>query len=571
MATEPQTTGQLWPRGSSASTIVVGDGGGSGGPVSDSAVANLIVGPGETRTQLEGVISVVSTTTGDISVATLVTGPSETNDSLHRLFGPTVIQTAETVEDIVVLTDSVETLQEKMEATELATPLAIQAATANLARSRTPALGLFHGAMACRNFRSVFVAFVGSSTVAGTHLNPPSRWPDKLMKSIHEAYPLTSGVMHPPTKRTFTGVPNHSEGIFGGNFGVPGATAVNYITDESRATLIAMKPAVMFHSVGLNEWRGGTSTSTYKANLISQLDQLDAATTTRAPILHILIHAHERGDNVPATRVPWATYGQAMQEIADARPNNVAFINLRVFFDKIGLPHNDMFGLMESDIIHLTGGGFSMFADIIATYLGLTPAPSLIPDPGNTRLTSDDFTDDGPLDGRVSNAALGGSPRGWLSSTDPNGFSVVNNALVPSGSSAKFSGFIVSGYGEQASLLIRAAPTAGLLCLDMSRNSREVSNTPDTYRIEFSPDTVRLLKRVNSVTTELYDATFDGGVVGAVYTIRYLFSVISIHRNGVMLASFTDTSISPNGYAGLSRSNTLAGGLYDRFTLDVLN
>lgn len=81
----PQTEGQLWPRGASAGT-----GGGGGTGIGDSEIATLVVGPSQTRTQLDLVVQEATTEGVDTATAGLITGPSQTRNALDSAFAGTV-------------------------------------------------------------------------------------------------------------------------------------------------------------------------------------------------------------------------------------------------------------------------------------------------------------------------------------------------------------------------------------------------------------------------------------------------------------------------------------------------
>lgn len=70
------TEGQLWPRGASQSFL------GSGSGVSDSSLAALVLGPSQTRDQIDGAIQDFTAEQGDELTAALIEGPSLTREAL---------------------------------------------------------------------------------------------------------------------------------------------------------------------------------------------------------------------------------------------------------------------------------------------------------------------------------------------------------------------------------------------------------------------------------------------------------------------------------------------------------
>jgi lysophospholipase L1-like esterase len=439
---------------------------------------------------------------------------------------------------------------------------------------KTPdAIGLFTAAVASRGFRSVYFAYCGSSTVAGNGVSASQTWVNKFHRAVQDAYPDLRGITgEPPRKRVnsptrFDGM----TGILGVNFGQSGADATDYLTSTTAAEVLALAPSVVFHMVGSNDWRNGVSPATYKANMEARLNQLDTERTTTAPILHVLIHAHERFDNVPSSRVPWAEFGKVLSDIADDRPNNVLFIDASGPFRKAGIPSSDYYGLMQSDNIHLVGAGHTMMHLLICHFLGIPGAGAdYAPTPASARKTSDLFTTAGPLDGSTSDGELGGSSRAWLSSTGANGFTKASGAITAPGAVNNFNGFATPAMGVQAGIMVASLPTSGVFYLDLMRQSVETDSTPDVYRIEFSSSGTRLIKRLAGTEFVLFDGTSADDAVGASFMLRWYYGTLSMFRNGILLYSKRDSDVPAGGYVGVSRSSGLNGVSARRFFHDVL-
>lgn len=139
-----------------------------------------------------------------------------------------------------------------------------------------------------------------------------------------------------------------SAGIHVYNAAQGGTRAVDYLDDAESDKIAALKPAVIFHVVGANNYTSQTDPALYRSQIEARLDYLDGKMTV--PCQHILVHAYAHRTFVPPT-YPNSEYGDALQAIAAERPN-VGFIDYSLVFEANGVPGPDPLGLIASDNIH---------------------------------------------------------------------------------------------------------------------------------------------------------------------------------------------------------------------------
>lgn len=140
---------------------------------------------------------------------------------------------------------------------------------------------------------------------------------------------------------------------------VGATTSETYLTDAKVALIRDLRPALITHMVGANDYHYSVPLATYKANLRGWLDKLNSASPDT---VHLLIHQQGRRDPGPGT--PWADYGTAMAEVADLYPN-VAFVNAGQKFGAAGFP-----SYLVGDGSHTNITGHRLLADIVSTAMG---------------------------------------------------------------------------------------------------------------------------------------------------------------------------------------------------------
>jgi lysophospholipase L1-like esterase/chitodextrinase len=224
---------------------------------------------------------------------------------------------------------------------------------------------------------------LGSSTPAGsTATTVANRVVNRLLVAIQSAYPAPSGTTE-QTIGTLDTTPSTAGGIQFYNGAVSGNTSSNYADSTTITKAVAIAPRVIIHWVGSNDYAANVAPTTYKANLKSVIDSIDAQLT--APHIHVLIQGHERFD-VTGRTYTWAQYGRAQDELAASQIlGNVFNVDISSYFYPLGVAPStqygtDTLGLMNADKIHMLDAGHALMAEAIARQLGIinTPQAALV-------------------------------------------------------------------------------------------------------------------------------------------------------------------------------------------------
>lgn len=161
--------------------------------------------------------------------------------------------------------------------------------------------------------------------------------------------------------------PKPANGVQVYNAAIGGTQSTNYLTDETTAQVIALKPHLISHMVGSNDWAVSRSPAEYKAQLRARVLQLRAALPNA---VQMLVHQQNRFDTPnPAPKYPWPAYGAAMAEIAAEFPGTVLFVDLAAHFESLGLDYNPSV-LWGGDRIHLNDDGHRVLAELMADAIG---------------------------------------------------------------------------------------------------------------------------------------------------------------------------------------------------------
>lgn len=238
----------------------------------------------------------------------------------------------------------------------------------------TPALEKMYAGIAKRGNKPARFIFTGSSTVAGANSTHRSkRFVNLLERALHQAFP--SGILTETRERDNVSVNGSAftdyydkratktlPGIHVINAGFGGASASNYLTFfPIRDKIVALDPCFIEHMVGSNDYQAGISPAAYKASLLDNISYLKA--NIPSPHVHVLVHAFKRTD-VTAPAYPWESYGDAMREIAEADPENVAFVDLSEAGRLAGMYGADPLDFGHADGIHPTDAGHAFIADL---------------------------------------------------------------------------------------------------------------------------------------------------------------------------------------------------------------
>ena len=429
-----------------------------------------------------------------------------------------------------------------------------------------PALGLFHAAMAARRTRPVVIVGAGSSTMAGNNASTAERrfW-NLLRAAVVAAYP---GGDSPPVRSlaSAAATPPTTNGIHFVNAGVSSTQSSDYLTLTTGGQVAALNPAVVVHMIGSNDYGANVNPNTYESRVTARIAQIDADAT--GTVLHILVHPYERTD-VTGRTYDWADYGAAMRRISVANPGRVVFFDLSPYYYTAVQGTGNRYSVIDSDNLHQTDTGHAMMADLLRRFLhipervGALPSVQVSP----SRITSDGFTGDGAIVGRTTDLYVGGAAKTWEGT---GGFTAAGSKIVGSTStSSHFVGFPIPPTSVQVSAVVDVLPTAGLVYLDFCRATSVVDPAPNTYRIQISPTTVELQKRVSNVTTTFFTMSASR-VVGEILTGRWYAGRPYLLLNGEVIFSVADDSVNRGGYAGIARAGSATDFQLDRFFVDIL-
>ena len=208
----------------------------------------------------------------------------------------------------------------------------------------------------------VAIAYAGSSTTAGnpgyvsrlTRLFQVRRWNDAA---------VTQTQWSPEAQFTERTAP----GIHGYSAGQNGARAHDYLTDAECDRIAALRPAMILHMIGANDYTNQTDPAVYEATLRARLAYFDSA--IEAPCQHVLVHAYAKPSFTPAN-YPHLEYLAALQAIADDRLDTIC-IDLGTEYAAVGVAQggNDPLSLVSADGTHQTPEGNRFMNSRLADYL----------------------------------------------------------------------------------------------------------------------------------------------------------------------------------------------------------
>ncbi|MGY5882432.1 SGNH/GDSL hydrolase family protein [Modestobacter lacusdianchii] len=343
--------------------------------------------------------------------------------------------------------------------------------------------------------------------------------------------------------------------------GKKGATAASFrssTTLPSRLRSLAVQGAVVM--VGSNDYAAARPISTYTADVTAIVAALRAASPG---VVVMLVHSWQRMD-VTAPRIPWSAYGAALKGIADADPATVVFLDLSDDFALRGVPGSDPESLIGSDGVHGTNAGHRLLSELVhAPLAGLAAPPEEDPPPPATLtlFSSDAFAHGDALTcvGRVTDAVLGGTPRPLLTSSTAAALAVSSGELVRGGTRAgQFAALRMPTADQSLSVRVLDPPNAGGSGGISLTIRRAATWTSASYRASLGP-TSAVLERTdaNGVATRLAQpvAVTPGDTV----EISAVGPTISLYRNGELVVSVQDTTVTAAGHAGLSVGSWASG------------
>ena len=209
----------------------------------------------------------------------------------------------------------------------------------------------------------VGVIFAGSSTIQGDKATSTDRRPVQRISAYLTPRAASAAV------RDNSVTP--ADGVQVWAWGIGGSTSANYLTSAHYTAVGSIKPVLMVHMVGSNDWSGSRTPAQYEASMRAHLSALKSASPNT---VHLLVGQHQR--NSPASGShPWEDYTAVLRALAEEDPERVEFLDLWPRYAVIGIPGADPWGWLHSDGIHLTDASYKVLADWLAEHLGI-PTPS---------------------------------------------------------------------------------------------------------------------------------------------------------------------------------------------------
>lgn len=191
---------------------------------------------------------------------------------------------------------------------------------------------------------------------------------------------------------------------------------------------------------------------------------------------------------------------------------------------------------------------------MVATGAPITRTTEAKPiEPGDV-LASDGFSGDGPLSGRTSDSAFGGSARSWAGGGLSN-WSTSAGALVSSASTG-FVGWNMDVADYELEIKINSI-TQGDIYLDGRRPHSNNAGNPDSVRVrvEASGHATIMVRHSGGTTANLGAGKGD---LAKPYKVTVKGSSVTVSQDGVVIASAAQTNVTEPGFIGLGYYNILA-------------
>ena len=239
------------------------------------------------------------------------------------------------------------------------------ASVADLSRLTTEPLSrrALQAALRGQRAKGVGIVFAGSSTIQGDKATSTDRRPVQRISAYLTPRAASAAV------RDNSVTP--ADGVQVWAWGIGGSTSANYLTSSHYTAVGSIKPVLMVHVIGSNDWSGSRTPAQYEASMRAHLSALKSASPNT---VHLLVGQHQRNSPASGTH-PWEDYTAVLRTLAGEDPERVEFLDLWPRYAVIGIPGADPWGWLHSDGIHLTDASYKVLADWLAEHLGI-PTPS---------------------------------------------------------------------------------------------------------------------------------------------------------------------------------------------------
>jgi lysophospholipase L1-like esterase len=330
------------------------------------------------------------------------------------------------------------------------------------------ALNKLYGVLSLANRKPRHIVFAGSSTTEGANATAPeNRYVNRVVAALQAIYPngFAKGTEVVTLASGFNSAPLFP-GIHGFNAGVSGTTSSNYLTTTSLSQIATLKPSVVVHMVGSNDYAQDISPATVQENVKAKIDAIDASLTEKP--VHIVFYAYQRID-ITAPAYKWSEYKAPLKALSS---DNVVFLDITLPYIAAGIPGTDPYDFIDTDGIHQNNLGHKLMAETILKELRL---PAAIPQ--NFAVYDYFNRPAGGTLGMASNGQLW-TPQGAATATiqgDKAKLTAAGTVLLESGLfDIEFAANIVPAVGAQSGIVFRALDDANRLGLFANTTANSV-------------------------------------------------------------------------------------------------
>jgi lysophospholipase L1-like esterase len=433
-----------------------------------------------------------------------------------------------------------------------------------------PSLGKMRAGLAARQTFPFRIVFAGSSTTAGSNATTTAnRYVNRLVTMMQSAYPALSGSETAVVNSTTAtlGALSSAGGVHGYNVGESSTTSATYLDATERTNVGAANPRVVLHMIGANDYGNNLDPAVFKANVLTVVNDLKSKIA--GPGVQILVHTYARPD-VTSPTYNWSLYGAALKQIADADPDNVAFIDISEAYRVSNIAGTDPLNLIDTDLLHQTDEGHALMADLIWQGFGMQPlAASAAASSGSgSVIAADNF--DRANSTTLGSTTTGAKPWGTMGTVTAQ---IVSNTMGVSAATSITGVYVdpaITNYTVQAKLAVLTAGAGnqqgGLLFRGVDANNFWwLSTRKDASTVGYD-----IYKNVAGVTTRV--TTTGTGTPTAGQTVKVVCSgtTYTAYVDGVQIAQVTgDTALSTGTRAGFCFGAAGLGTRWDDLLITV--
>lgn len=212
--------------------------------------------------------------------------------------------------------------------------------------------------------KGVGIVWAGSSTANGGVASDDSRRLVQRVAALMGPRPVISAVS--ASDKT------PADGVQVWQYSQGGTTADDYLTDAKVAAIGSIKPVLMIHMVGSNDYANQWGAESIYTNSKRWLNKIRAVSPDT---MHAYISHQARNDINKQPTVRYWQYTEQLRRLQAEDPTHVTVVDFARRWYKMGVPGGNHWGLVSGDSMHLADEGNRILANWVAEWLGLpTPA-----------------------------------------------------------------------------------------------------------------------------------------------------------------------------------------------------